>query len=187
MKGILGYVVAATLLGCSAKPAPAAKEPTACQPTIPVLSVSASDRINPSAAGQPRPVQLRVYQLKSDAKLVTAKFEDIWQNDAAALEPDLVKVDEYTVFPGETKVLKVSRNADAHNLAAVALFREPQGKTWFLTYELEAPPKQAPCGPGESVLSISLDRMQMEAGQAPTVGAVQDQGSQAGAASAKGH
>jgi type VI secretion system protein VasD len=128
------------------------------------LTIIASDRLNASA-GQGRPVQVRLYQLKSDARLQSAKFEDVWQNDAATLATDLVKVDEYTLFPGETKSVKVTRSPDAQNLAAVALFREPQGKSWFLTYELAPPKKEAPCPPSEPHLSVWVDRMQIEDGQ----------------------
>ena len=159
-------VLALLSVGCpSAKTAP--KEPTAvaCQPSKPLVAITASDRVNSSAAGQGRPVQVRIYQLKSDARLSTAKFEDIWQNDAAVLEKDLVKVDEYTVYPGQSKTVNVERNAEAHTLAAVALFREPQVKGWFLTYELEPPRKQPPCAPPESRISIWVDRMQIEDGQ----------------------
>jgi type VI secretion system protein VasD len=169
----------ALLVGCSGNRTPPAKEAQACQPANPVLAVSASDRVNSSASGQGRPVQLRLYQLKSDARLLTAKFEDVWQNDAAVLATDLVKVDEYTVYPGETKLVRVARSADAHNLAAVALFREPQGKSWYLSYELEAPKKEAPCGPSEARLAVWLDRMQIEDGQG--------RGSEEGKAGSKGN
>jgi type VI secretion system protein VasD len=151
-------------VSCSSR-APAAKEPqAACTLANPLLTIIAGDRLNASA-GQGRPVQVRLYQLKSDARLQSAKFEDVWQNDAATLATDLVKVDEYTVFPGETKSVKVTRSPDAQNLAAVALFREPQGKSWFLTYELAPPKKEAPCPPSEPRLSVWVDRMQIEDGQ----------------------
>jgi type VI secretion system protein VasD len=151
-------------MGCSSRAA-AAKEPqAACALANPLLTMAASDRVNASG-GQGRPVQVRLYQLKSDARLQSAKFEDVWQNDAATLLTDLVKVDEYTLFPGETKSVKVTRSPDAQNLAAVALFREPQGKSWFLTYELAPPKKEAPCPPSEPRLSVWVDRMQIEDGQ----------------------
>jgi type VI secretion system protein VasD len=153
-----------SLVASCASRAPAAKDAQACTLPNPVLSITASDRVNANA-GQGRPVQVRVYQLKSDARLQSAKFEDVWQNDAATLATDLVKVDEYTVFPGETKSVKVTRSPDAQNLAAVALFREPQGKSWFLTYELAPPKKEAPCPPSEPRLSVWVDRMQIEDGQ----------------------
>jgi type VI secretion system protein VasD len=152
------------ILGCSSR-APAAKEPQApCTLPNPLLTMTASDRVNANA-GQGRPVQVRLYQLKSDARLQSAKFEDVWQNDQATFATDLVKVDEYTLFPGETKSVKVTRSPDAQNLAAVALFREPQGKSWFLTYELAPPKKEAPCPPSEPHLSVWVDRMQIEDGQ----------------------
>jgi type VI secretion system protein VasD len=154
----------ALAMGCSSR-APAAKEPqAACVLPNPLLTIAASDRLNANA-GQGRPVQVRLYQLKSDARLQSAKFEDIWQNDAATLATDLVKVDEYTVFPGETKSVKLARSPDAQNLAAVALFREPQGKSWFMTYELSPLKKEGACPPSEPHLSLWLDRMQIEDGQ----------------------
>src|SRR5689334_10174457 len=159
-----GAVLLAFIMSCSSR-APAAKEPqAACTLPNPLLTLTASDRVNESA-GQGRPVQVRVYQLKSDARLQSAKFEDIWQNDAATLATDLVKVDEYTLFPGETKSVKVARSPDALNLATVALFREPQGKSWFLTYELAPLKKDGPCPPSEPHLSVWVDRMQIEDGQ----------------------
>src|SRR5215212_9665465 len=93
-------VLGGLAVSCSTR-APAAKEPqAACTLPNPLLTIIASDRLNASA-GQGRPVQVRLYQLKSDARLQSAKFEDVWQNDVATLATDLVKVDEYTLFPGE--------------------------------------------------------------------------------------
>jgi len=61
--------------------------------------------------------------------------------------------------------VKITRSPDAQNHAAVALFREQQGKSWFLTYELAPPKKEAPCPPSEPRLSVWVDRMQIEDGQ----------------------
>lgn len=155
--------VSSTVLNCSSH-APAAKEPQApCPVPNPVLTISASDQVNANA-GHGRPVQIRIYQLKNDGRLQTAKFEDVWQNDKTAFADDLVKVDEYTVFPGETKSVKVARVPEAQNLAAVALFREPQGRSWFLTYDLTSVKKEGICPP-EPKLSVWVDRMQIEDGQ----------------------
>jgi len=184
----------AALARCSSK-APAAKVPAAaCALPNPLLAITASETANASA-GQGRPVQVRVYQLKSDARLLSAKFEDVWQNDAAYLAGDLIKVEEYTVYPGQTKEVKVARSPEAQSLAAVALFREPQGKSWFLTYELATPRKDAPCPPGEPRIAVWVDRMQIEDGQGRATGTetpasekpVPDRGQQSGAAGAKGN
>jgi type VI secretion system VasD/TssJ family lipoprotein len=132
-------------------------------------------------------VQVRLYQLKSDARLVTAKFDDIWQNSATTLDTDLLKVEEHTIYPGETKLVKVVRNPEAQSLAAVALFREPQGKSWFVTYELEAPRKEPPCPAKEVRVSVWLDRMQVEDGQGRSADAPVSPNSPEGASDAKGH
>ena len=157
-------LVGGLVMSCSSR-APASKEPqAACTLPNPLLTIIAGDRLN-TTEGQGHPVQVRLYQLKNDARLQSAKFDDIWQNDAATLTTDLVKVDEYTLFPGETKSVKVARSPDAQNLAAVALFRQPQGKSWFLTYELAPLKKEGPCPPSEPHLSVWVDRMQIEDGQ----------------------
>ena len=149
-RAVWAAVFVAATVGCGSS-RPPAKEPAAaaCSPTNPVLSIVASERANSSAAGQGRPVQVRVYQLKSDARLVTAKFEDIWQSDKTALEADLVKVEEIHRFSRRDETREGGPSPDAHTLAAVALFREPQGKNWFFTYELASPRKESPCPPSE--------------------------------------
>jgi type VI secretion system protein VasD len=163
-------LVAATFVGCASSRTPPAKEaPKPCEAPSPVLNISAGDRVNASGGGQGRPVQVRVYQLKSDARIKGAKFEDVWQNDATALQSDLIKVDEHTVFPGQTKAVKVSLNADARSIAVVALFREPQGKSWLLTYDIDPPKKEPPC-PNEPKIPIWIDRMQIEDGQGRSTG-----------------
>ncbi|HKQ69379.1 MAG TPA: type VI secretion system lipoprotein TssJ [Polyangiaceae bacterium] len=152
-----------------ARPPPAAKEaalvPKACEALGPVVTLSAGDRLNSGATGAARPVQVRVYQLKTDVKLRTATFEDIWQNDTVALQGDLVKSAEQTIFPSETKTIKLEPNAEARLVATVALFREPQGKTWFVSHDLAAPSKGATCPTEGQRILVWLDRMQIEDGQ----------------------
>jgi type VI secretion system protein VasD len=178
----------AALFGCSSRQAaPAPQTATPCAASDPIVSISASDRVNSSSGGQGRPVQLRLYQLKSDARLVTAKFDDIWQNSAVTLDSDLLKVEEHTIYPGETKLVKVARSPEAQSLAAVALFREPQGKSWFVTYELEVPRKGPPCPAKEVRVSVWLDRMQVEDGQGRSAEAPVSPSSAEGATDPKGH
>ena len=146
--------------GCAGQPAPAAKEPsTPCEATGPAVTLSAGDRLNADSSGAARPVQVRLYLLKNDARLKNAKFDEVWQGDTAIFQTNLVKVQEVTLYPNETKVVELDPNADAHALAAVAIFREPQGKTWFVTYELEPPPKASPCPTNRARISVWLDRM----------------------------
>jgi type VI secretion system VasD/TssJ family lipoprotein len=161
--GALALAGSVSSCGGSPPPAPAAP-PKPCEPVPPTLSITATQRANASSAGEGRPVQLRIYQLKGDARLRTASFEDIWQNDAKTLEGELVSVEQQTVFPGETKEFTIAPKPDAHYLALVALFREPQGKDWFLSYELAPTAKEPPCPTKPQAIPIWIDRMQIQDG-----------------------
>lgn len=166
MARINGFVaLAACLLGCGSSPPPTpAAPPKPCAPVPAVLSITATKRVNAVSAGEGRPLQIRIYQLKSDARLRTASFEDIWQNDTKTLEGEFVSMEQQTVFPGETKQVEVTPKPDAHYLALVGLFREPQGKDWFLSYELTGAAKEPPCPSKSSTIPVWVDRMQIQDG-----------------------
>jgi type VI secretion system protein VasD len=158
--------LSALLGGCggAAPPVAPAGPPKPC-PALPLtLAVTATERSNALSGTEGRPVQVRIYQLKSDAHLRTASFEDVWQNEAKALEGDVVSSEQQTVFPGEKKNLTVTPKPDAAFLAVVALFREPQGKDWFLTYEIAPPKTEPPCAAKRDAIPIWLDRMQIQDG-----------------------
>jgi type VI secretion system VasD/TssJ family lipoprotein len=171
------------LVSCaSAPPRPPEPAPKACEPQRTLLALATSERLNPSPSGQARPLQVRVYLLKSDAKLRTARFEDVWQDEAVALQGDVLQVDQYTLYPGDTKTVEIARNPQAHALATVGLFREPPASGWFLAYDLGGPdlgganpggPDQGgatdtprapplPCPPKLRRISVALDGMQMQ-------------------------
>src|SRR5437870_3136800 len=48
------------------------KEPDKCTLQVVGMSIISSPRINPTENGCPRPVQLRIYQLKTDARMLNA-------------------------------------------------------------------------------------------------------------------
>src|SRR5262249_2393274 len=60
----------------------AVQPPKRCELQLVTLDVIASKLINPTPQGEPRPVQLRIYQLASDIRLQNASFEEIWKHDA---------------------------------------------------------------------------------------------------------
>jgi type VI secretion system protein VasD len=130
-----------------------------------VVTVSASQQVNASAGGPGMPVQVRIYQLKNDASLRNAAFDDVWQNDKAVLHDDLLKRDEQTAYPGKTVQLKLELLPATTSIAAVALFRDSKGKDWFSTFELEPLKTKPPCPPAESQISLWLDRMKIQDGR----------------------
>jgi type VI secretion system VasD/TssJ family lipoprotein len=111
-------------------------------------------------------VQVRLYQLQSDAKLRGATFEEIWQKGPEVLATDLKSVTELTVFPGKGQDLPLERKPDANFFALVALFREPKGTDWYVTFELPALPQAPPCAKPLTI-PVYLDRMQIKDGEGP--------------------
>ncbi|HWO12334.1 MAG TPA: type VI secretion system lipoprotein TssJ [Polyangiaceae bacterium] len=160
--------VASILLGCSSAeppPATAAAPPEKCVAPRPRVSVTASPQVNAGPDGRGLPVQVRLYQLKSESKLLNAFFEEVWRDDAKTLAEDLVTKRELTAFPGQTERFTLDQSPDSRVLAAVALFREPRGKDWFVSYDLVLARQEPPCPPPEPSISIWLDRMKIQDGE----------------------
>lgn len=161
-------VLLLTFLGIGACTAPAPEpkvaKKEACPPVATRIALDASDRSNATPDGSGRPVQLRVYQLGTDTKLRAATFEEIWQKDKEVLATDLKSVAEYTVYPGKSQEIPVARNPDANFLGLVALFREPKGTDWYVTYELTSPPKTPPCAKSMTI-PVYIDKMHIQDGE----------------------
>jgi type VI secretion system protein VasD len=155
------------LLGCSssAPPPAAAPPPAPCVAPRPRITIAAGEQVNASADGRGLPVQVRLYQLKSEAKLLNAFFEEVWNDDAKTLAEDLLGTREVTVFPGKSQGFDLEQAPESRVLAAVALFREPRGKDWFVTYDLALAKQEPPCPPPEPRISIWLDRMKIQDGE----------------------
>jgi type VI secretion system protein VasD len=154
------------LLHCSSPPPPVAPPaPKACEPPRPQLTIAASEQVNAGPDGKGLPVQVRLYQLKSEARLMNAFFEEVWKEDQKTLAEDLLNTREITVFPGKSQKLALDQLPDSRVLSAVALFREPRGRDWFLNYDLEHAKTEPPCPAAEPRISIWLDRMKIQDGE----------------------
>jgi type VI secretion system protein VasD len=155
------------LFGCSsATPPPAA--PAKAEPCVnprPHLTIAASEQVNAGPDGRGLPVQVRLYQLKSEAKLSNAFFEEVWHEDAKTLAEDLLDMREVSVFPGKSQELALEQLPESRVLGAVALFREPRGRDWFVNYDLTPAKAEPPCPPPEPRISIWLDRMKIQDGE----------------------
>ncbi|MGZ3417815.1 MAG: type VI secretion system lipoprotein TssJ [Polyangiales bacterium] len=153
---VAGVLGAGSLLGAGCRSETVAiREPKKCQLSTVGMTVLASPNINPNAAGEPRPVVLRIYQLKNDVNLQNASFEQIWKDDKTTLGDDLVKVDELSVFPNSRSDIKFERDDTASYVVVVALFRNPKGKSWFASFELPPAPGKGECGGAPPVPSAS--------------------------------
>jgi type VI secretion system protein VasD len=140
----LGLGAVPSAAGCAGAPPP--PPPPPCDVQVVTLNLFASDNINPNENGNPRPVVVRLYQLKSGGRLEAATYDQILLKEKETLEDDLAKVDEVEVFPNDLVEVKFERLKEASHLAGVALFHSPKGNSWKTFYEFPLPPGEAQCG-----------------------------------------
>jgi type VI secretion system protein VasD len=137
-------LIASVFVACAgATPQPELPKP--CPPQSMTISILASPAVNPTPNGQPRPVVVRVYQLRNDARLYNARFDQVWHDDKNLLGDDLFKVDEIEVYPGTRADMRFERAKGVDHLAAVALFQDPKGRSWFSSVDLPPPPEAGKC------------------------------------------
>jgi type VI secretion system protein VasD len=132
-------------VACSSSAPVVVQPPKTCTLQVVGMTIIASPKINPEDDGSPRPVQLRVYQLKTDNRLLNASFDQIWKDDKGTLQDDLVKVDEFPVYPDTRTEVKFERDQSALFVVGVALFRNPKGRNWWTEFELPPPPGKGDC------------------------------------------
>jgi type VI secretion system protein VasD len=102
----------------------------------------ASDRLNPDEQGQSLPTVVRLYLLRSSAKLQGAEYGPVYGQPRETLGEELLMVEEVTVLPGQTVRRRLERDGGARTLAAVGLFRRPAGASWRAIVELPASGRQ---------------------------------------------
>jgi type VI secretion system protein VasD len=159
----LGMLLAGSSCASSAPP-PVVREPEACAPQSVAVTLIASRKINRDDEGESRPVQIRLYQLKTDSRVLNASFDDLWKDDKATLKEDLVKVDEFPVYPGTRTEAKFDRDDTARFVVAVALFRNPKGRSWWAEFEMPAPSTKGRCATEALHFTVWIDQTRVTEG-----------------------
>ena len=145
LAGLLaGGLGVTSLTACNPPPAAA---PKPCDVQVVTLNIYAADNINPNERGNPRPVVVKLYQLKGEVRMENATYDEILLKDKDTLGEDLAKVDDVEVFPNDLVQVKFERMKDASVLAGVALFHGPKGNSWKTYYIFPPMPGEgAACG-----------------------------------------
>ncbi len=138
-------LVLVSIAGCAAA-TPTPRAPEKCPAQGLTISILSSRSINRAPEGEPRPVVVRLYALKSDTRLSNASFEKVWKDDKATLGEDVVSVQEIEVYPGARIDMKLERAPAVNHVAAVALFANPTGKAWSASLDLPPVPEPGKCG-----------------------------------------
>jgi type VI secretion system protein VasD len=95
-------------------------------------------------------VIVRVYQLGSKAAFEQAEFYPLYNTDAAALGPDLVKKEEWLVTPGSSKSTTFSPGDSVRAVGVFGAYSDFQNATWRATADI--PPHQT------TKLAVTADR-----------------------------
>ncbi|MDJ0943343.1 MAG: type VI secretion system lipoprotein TssJ [Kiloniellales bacterium] len=85
----LAAALALALAGCGSSPT-----------RIEVTLIGAED-LNPDPDGRPKPLVVRMYELKSDTAFKGASFDDLIEGDVARLGTDLQDKEEVLLTPGQ--------------------------------------------------------------------------------------
>lgn len=133
-------------LGATCAPPAPVEPPKPCDVQIVTLNIYAADNINPNENGNPRPVVVRLYQLKNEVRMENATYDQILLKDKETLEDDIMKMDEVSIFPNDLVEVKFERIKEASTLAGVALFHGPKGSSWKTFYAFPLPPGEVACG-----------------------------------------
>ena len=127
----VGLALATLLAACSSAPPPP-------PPTQVVLALAATPDVNPAPNGQGAPVVLRVYQLASTTAFKGAEFFDLFNQDQATLKTDLVKRDDVTLAPGQSKTLTLSPTDPTKAVGVFAAYRDYTKAVWRVSADIPA-------------------------------------------------
>ncbi len=106
--------------------------------TTPVkIIVQADQQVNPDASGQPSPVVLRIYELKSTTLFNQAQFFDLFDNDSKVLGADLVAKREFELKPGDKTDFDRDTPVETRYIGVIAGFRLGDDAQWRSTAEIK--------------------------------------------------
>jgi len=125
---LLAGLSASTLGGCAGGPPP---------PTLINAEVVAEPGINPNAAGQPSPLVVRLYELKTTGGFEGADFFTLFDKESATLGPDLLAREELDMRPGTTRTVVRKAAPDTQYLGVVGAYRDLDKSRWRAAYPLQ--------------------------------------------------
>lgn len=95
------------------------------------MTLTASADSNPDESGVPKPVVVRVYQLRATDKFLAAEYEALFDdNDEKVLDRDMISRNEYVLDPSERQVIEVAVSREALFVGVAAGIRNFRSAKW---------------------------------------------------------
>ncbi|MEN6437766.1 MAG: type VI secretion system lipoprotein TssJ [Syntrophobacter sp.] len=123
-------LIAFLMAACASAPPPPPPPPPPPAPTQVILEIETFGNLNPNPAGQPSPLVLRVYALKSPSLFNSADFISLYEKDKTLLGADLIQKHEFILQPNEKKTQRLVLPDDTRAIGAFAAFRQYQQAQW---------------------------------------------------------
>lgn len=98
--------------------------------------ITVSPDANPDHEGQPSPVLVRVYQLRSADGFLEADFFALYDDGPAVLGKDLITIVEKELRPGNRYKYEAKVDTEAMFVAVVAAFRNIEKARWRVVIEV---------------------------------------------------
>jgi len=130
--------------------------------------VVAASTVNPDHDGRASPVVVRIYQLRGASAFQKTDFFPLYEQEQATLGAELVRRDELTLRPAESRDLPLELDAETHFLGVAVAFRDIDQSQWRGLVEVGEKKaglmsKLNPFAKKERVLNISIERLAVQA------------------------
>ena len=108
----------------------AALSACATTPTTSHLTLTAARDLNPGPGGGANPVQVRIYLLKNPEKFTNTDYFQLADKEQSVLGEDLISREEYTLRPGETRIVDQPIKPGERFIGITAAYRNIDHSTW---------------------------------------------------------
>ena len=95
-----------------------------------IIEIVAERSLNPDIDGMPKPVLLRIYELRAPATFERSSFFDLQDKDESQLGGDFVRREELLIAPGERRIIERKGNPDVRAFGFFAGYRDLERSTW---------------------------------------------------------
>jgi len=92
--------------------------------------MSATTILNPDLKGGYRPLNVKVFYLKSDAAFSKASFTDIYKHTDQILGPDILHITSHQLLPGQALNISETVPPGLKYIGVVGAFRNLDGASW---------------------------------------------------------
>ncbi|MDX1656845.1 MAG: type VI secretion system lipoprotein TssJ, partial [Candidatus Competibacteraceae bacterium] len=121
--------VALLATACGSDP-PQIQFPTPPPPGRIVVEFQADPQLNPGSSGQPSPLVVRLFELKSPASFESADFFSLYERADEVLGADQLGHEQLTLRPGEKRRLERTLADDTRHIALLAAYRNLDRAVW---------------------------------------------------------